>query len=305
MIVTRVVLALFSLAPFAAAEDDRTWTSTEGKTFEGSLIEATGESATVRRSDGRMFELPLHLLSEVDRKFVARSLEEDARSKGLTEGPFADLITGEWVKVPREEIGLTYQLYGSPKLTRVGGPIPLFIHLHGAAGRADDVETGKVEIAAARLATDEIYEDHPCLIVAPLCPPDVYWGDKIPELEKLVDSLVGSLPIDRNRIYLSGYSMGARGIGKMLESRPHYYAAALFADGDANSEWVETIDTALWFTFSGERDLEKAKAVAEAYTATGKVARFEGFPEHTHNQIHWTLANTEGVFEWCFSQSRK
>ncbi|NRB74083.1 MAG: hypothetical protein HRU46_06970 [Verrucomicrobiales bacterium] len=65
---------------------------------------------------------------------------------------------------------------------------------------------------------------------------------------------------------------------------------------------METATTALWLTFSGERNLDGAKAVADAHTAAGKTAHFDGFPDHTDNQIRWTLAETEGVYEWCFSQ---
>lgn len=293
------------LAAFPSLGEERTWTSTEGKTFEGSLQSATAEAATIRRSDGRTFDVPVAMLSEADRRHVETMLADLQRSKGFEEGPFADRITGEWVKVPKEESGLVYQIFGSPKLKRLEEPVPLFVHLHGAGARADDVETGKVEIAPQMLAGEELYEEHPCVILVPLCPPDVYWGDKVAELEALVDRVTAALPIDRKRIYLSGYSMGAQGIGRMLDSRPDHYAAALFADGAVKSEWVETQDAALWFTFSGERELEEAKKVAEAYTAAGKTAHFEGFPDHTHNQIHWTLAKTEGVFDWCFSQERK
>lgn len=284
--------------------ETRTWTSSEGKSFEGEMQSATETTVKVRRADGRTFDIPLDKLSEGDRMFVREHLSDLQRANGLEEGPFADRITGEWVKVPKEEFGLVFQLYGTSKLKRLKEPFPLFVHLHGAGSRADDIEVGKVEIAAQRLASEEIYDEHPCLIVVPLCPPDTFWGNHTKALENLIDSLANSLPVDRKRIYLSGYSMGARGIGSLIESRPQHYAAALFADGEAKMNWVETVDTALWFTFSGERDLEGARAVAEAYTAAGKTARFEGFADHTHNQIHWTLARTEGVYDWCFSQVR-
>lgn len=259
----------------------------------------------MRRSDGKTFEVPLTKLSEADQAHIRQHLTDQSRAEGLSDGPFADKVTGEWVKVPKGEQGLVYQIFGTSKLKRLKEPFPLFIHLHGAGARADDVETGKVEIAPERLSKDEFYDDFPCLIVVPLCPTDTSWGDHTATLEKLIDTLTNSLPIDRNRIYLSGYSMGARGIGSLIESRPEFYAAALFADGEAKAGWVDTVDTALWFTFSGERDLAGAEKVANAYTAAGKTAHFEGFPDHTHNQIHWTLAKTEGVYEWCFSQVRE
>lgn len=61
--------------------------------------------------------------------------------------------------------------------------------------------------------------------------------------------------------------------------------------------WVEPITTALWFTFTRKRNLGGAKAVANAYTAAGKTAHFGGFPDWTHNQVHWALAKTSHVYE--------
>ena len=302
-----LVISCLSVVAFSFAENatSRTWTSSAGQSFEGSLVSASEDSASVRRLDGKTFDVPVAKLSEDDQAYVRQHLADQSRADGLSEGPFADRITGEWVKIPKDEQGLVYQIYGTSKLKRLKEPFPLFIHLHGAGARADDVETGKVEIAPERLSKEEFYDDFPCLIVVPLCPPDTYWGDHTASLEKLIDNLTKSLPIDRNRIYLSGYSMGARGIGSLLESRPQHYAAALFADGESKESWVETLDTPLWLTFSGERDLAGAEKVANAYTSAGKIAHFEGFPDHTHNQIHWTLAKTEGVYEWCFSQVRE
>lgn len=300
-----LALLILLTSNLLSGAESRTWTSAEGKTFEGTLQTATEASASLRRSDGRTFDVPLDKLSSGDQEYVKQFLADRNRENGLSEGPFADKIKGEWVKVPMEEYGLQFQIYGTSKLKRLKEPFPLFVHLHGAGARGSDMEIGKVEIAAQRLASEEIYDDHPCLIVVPLCPADTSWGDHKSKLEGLIDTLTNSLPIDRNRIYLSGYSMGARGIGSLIESRPQFYAAALFADGEAKASWVETVDTALWFTFSGERDLKGAEAVANAYTSAGKTAHFEGFPDHTHNQIHWTLAKTEGVYDWCFGQVRK
>lgn len=299
------VLLTFTSSALAADSAVRTWTAADGRTLEGSFVSSTEEAVTIRRSDGRRFDLPLAGLSEKDQDWVMQHLADQLRSKGLEEGPFADRITGEWVKVPADEHGILFQIYGTAKLKRLKEPFPLFVHLHGAGARADDVEVGKVEIAAKRLAREEQYDETPCLIVVPTCPPDTGWGDHVKALEGLIDSLVSALPIDRNCIYLSGYSMGARGIGSLLKSRPKFYAAAMFADGDADQAWVEKVDTALWLWFSGERDLKKAEAVAKAYNDAGKKAHFEGYPEFTHNQIHWKLAHDEEVFPWMFEQRRE
>ena len=303
------LLALLLLLPFilsAGTADDsiRKWTSADGRTLQGTLQDLTPEKVTIRRSDGRNFTLAISALSKEDQAFLHQALADKQRMTGFEDGPYADSIRDEWVKFPKDKLGLVFQFYGSKKLRREKEPVPLFIHLHGAGARAEDVETGKVEIAAQRLIREEQYEKTPCVVLVPLCPPDVFWGQKVKELETVIDDVTNSLPIDRDRIYLSGYSMGARGIGALLESRPDHYAAAMFADGAAKPDWAKTINAALWLWFSGERDMDSAKKTAEAFQAAGKLAHYEGFPDFTHNQIHWKLAHDEEVFDWMFNRKR-
>ncbi|MDF1813935.1 MAG: hypothetical protein P1V20_17160 [Verrucomicrobiales bacterium] len=300
----RFLLSLFLVATTFANAQNRKWKSADGREIEAQLQRYSPDQVTLRRSDGKSFSIPLTSLSSVDQDYVKQLIADEDRAKGFLEGPYAQAFEGEWVKIPAEKHGLIFQLYGTKTLKRTKEPVPLFVHLHGAAGRAPDVEVGNVEIAAQRLARDEQYSETPCIILVPLCPENVSWGEQVTRLEAIIDDLVSSLPVDRDRIYLSGYSMGARGIGSMLESRPDFYAAGMFADGDTNPEWAKTINAALWLWFSGERDLAKAKATADAFTAAGKMAHFEGFPDFTHNQIHWKLAHDEEVFDWIFSRRR-
>ena len=63
-----IALALVVVANVYA----RTWTDTQGRTIEAELINATADEVTVRRTDGRTFTLPISLLSEADREFVAK-----------------------------------------------------------------------------------------------------------------------------------------------------------------------------------------------------------------------------------------
>ncbi|MDF1752595.1 MAG: hypothetical protein P1U89_07470 [Verrucomicrobiales bacterium] len=295
-----LTLSLFCLCLTHA--QNRTWESSDGRTIEAALQKWTDDQVTLKRADGRVFNLPLSALSDKDKAFVAQLIADESRKGGFSESEYAEAFDGAWVKFPKEKHNLLFQLYGTRDLRKSKSPVPLFVHLHGASSRGSDVETGKVEIAAQRLARGEQYSKAPCVILVPTCPENTSWGDHLPALEAIIDDLTAKLPIDRSRIYLSGYSMGARGIGSMIESRPDFYAAAMFADGATNPEWAKTVNTALWLWFSGERDLAKAEQTAKAFTAAGKLAHFEGFPEFTHNQIHWKLAHDEEVFDWVFQR---
>ena len=301
-----LLLCVITNASALGEVKNRTWTALDGRAITAQIVSADDLTVKIRRTDGQQFTLKIEQLSEADQQYITSYLnEKKAASRNFKEGPYAEAIKGEWIKFPKEKHGLVFQIFASKKLSREKEPVPLFIHLHGAGARADDVKTGRVEVAASTLASEKQYKETPCVIIVPLCPTDSGWGKHVTELEAIIDSLVESLPINQNRIYLSGYSMGARGVDSLLKSRPKFYAAAMFADGDANRKWVDITDTPLWLCYSSERDAKKAEEVVDAYKAAGKKAHFQSFPQATHGQIHWKLAKGKEIFPWMFKQVRK
>lgn len=289
----------------------REWTSADGRKLTARLVRITAEGVLIS-ANGKRFTLELDALSEGDREFVAslapRVEGGEERSRGFEEGKYAAAVKGEWVKYGKEDLGLLFQLFIGREVTRkkAGPAVPLIIHLHGASARADEVQAGKVEIAPEMLSQEEFYHDHPCVICVPTCPPEPEtWGKQTAKLEAIVDDLVANLPIDRNRIYLSGYSQGAQGIGKMLVSRPDFYAASIFADGGPSDSWLGRVKTPMWSYFSGERDSSKAPEHQAGFAAEGVEYRFNILPDAEHNGIHWKLAKDPKVFAWVFEQVKK
>jgi len=252
--------------------EERDWTSADGRVITAKLQQMNPDAIIVVR-DGNRVTIPLNLLSETDQEFVTSLRENEAielrRSQGFQEGKYADAVQGEWVKYEKDQLGLLYQLYIGKEVTRkkAGPLVPLFIHLHGAAGRADDVAPGKVEVAAKMLAQPERYEKFPCVICVPTCPPEPQtWSKQTAKLEAIVD--------------------------------------AIFADGGPSERWVGTVKTPLWSYFSGERDSSKASALQAQFAEHGVEYRFDVFPNVVHNSIHWTLAKDSQVFEWVFMQEK-
>ena len=296
--------------------ETHTWTSTDGRSLEAKLLEVSEEKIVVDKG-GRRVSIALNLLVKEDQDLVKTLVSQQKkeamlaegdkkRSRGFEEGPYAEFVKGEWV-VGDQEKGLVHQLYIGKEVTRKkAGPfVPLFVHLHGAGARAESVKVGNVEIAAKTIVSPAFYQDHPCVVLVPTCPPDpMFWGkDEIQErLEGLIDDLVENLPIDRERIYLSGYSMGGKGIGKLIKRRPEMYAAALFADGGPEASWVGKTKTAMWSYYSGERDSSKAAGLKQDFEDEGVEFRFNILPDAGHNGIHWKLAKDPEVWEWLVEQ---
>ena len=317
----RILLSLFFVATACLQGqigEIRSWTSSDGRLLKGKLLEADEKKIVVERN-GRPVTIRIDLLSEEDRKFVAdlvKKLSKEAalaaqdslRSEGFSTGPYAEYVKGEWLLGDPEK-GLVHQLFiGKEVKKKKAGPVvPLFVHLHGAGGRADSVKPGRVEIAAQTITARDWYEDHPCVVLVPTCPPDpMAWGKEQIQsrLEALIDDLVKNLPIDRKRIYLSGYSMGGQGIGKLIERRPEMYAAALFADGGPKESWVGKTKTAMWSYYSGERDSSNTENLKEKFKEDGVEFRTTILKNATHNQIHWKLSKDPKVWEWLVDQSQ-
>jgi formylglycine-generating enzyme required for sulfatase activity len=61
---------LFLVATLSAKEPNRTWTSADGRTIQARFIDEKKDTVRIRRTDGRVFNIPLDNLSEEDQKYV-------------------------------------------------------------------------------------------------------------------------------------------------------------------------------------------------------------------------------------------
>lgn len=105
-------LALILTVASAAAES-RTWTSSDGRTITGELLELGEESITVRRADGRVVDIDPAMLAEADREHLAelrtaneREAAEKKRAE-LLEGPLTYALSSgseDWPDERRERI---------------------------------------------------------------------------------------------------------------------------------------------------------------------------------------------------------
>ncbi len=138
--------------------------------------------------------------------------------------------------------------------TRPGRTYPLVVFLHGAGERGTNnlsqmtANQGAVTFAAPRRqATD------PSFVLAPQAPADLNWTT--PKIQaallELIDTVTGRHPVDRDRLYLTGLSMGGIGSFDILPRRPDMFASALLvaARGDVTQMPLMT-RVPVWATHS-------------------------------------------------------
>ncbi|WP_026690546.1 prolyl oligopeptidase family serine peptidase [Alteribacter aurantiacus] len=99
---------------------------------------------------------------------------------------------------------------------------PMILFLHGAGERGDDLNTIKVHGIPKII---EANREFPFIVVSPQCPLGDYWTSNVSILDSLMDSLVKELPVDKNRLYLTGMSMGGIGGWHLLMRNPDRFSA--------------------------------------------------------------------------------
>jgi predicted peptidase len=110
-----------------------------------------------------------------------------------------------------------------------GWPVLLFLHGYGECG--DDLP--KVKKHGPPKLIQQFDELNHCIVISPQCPRDSWWRTET--IKALVDEVIqGRNDIDKDRLYVTGLSMGGYGIWSFISNYPDYFAAAMPICGGGN-----------------------------------------------------------------------
>jgi predicted peptidase len=201
-------------------------------------------------------------------------------------------------------VTLQYQIYLPNEYeTKASEKWPLVLFLHGSGERGDDIEKVKIH-GPPKLAGRG--KEFPFVLVSPQCPMTMR-GWNADELDKLVDELTSSFRIDRQRLYVTGLSMGGSGTWSLIRAQPEKFAAAMPLCGRGDLEAVEKLaQTPIW-VLVGDQDREQTvqncKDMAAALNKAGGEVKLTVYPGVGHDCWTETYNNPE-VYEWLLSHRR-
>lgn len=297
---------LLFLATAQAEEPLRNWTSSDGRKIEGRFIKGTETAVTIKLKDGRQVDVPLERLADADakmaRELVGRVATEGQRQAGLKSGPYAEHLTGEWEKMTAED-GLQYHFFAGTKL-KADMQYPLCIYLHGSSNTGSGLE--KREPGANGFAEEAIYGKNPSIVIAPEAPAGAKSFKEISaRIYALIEHLTAHLPVDRDRIYVTGYSMGSMGSWALIAGRPEMFAAAGPIGGPLGPTKVgELPKIPIWLHF-GELDRgDEFRSLAKQLQETHPAFKSTEYPGADHVGFHSKVARDPAFYEWMFAQKR-
>ncbi|MGQ1787251.1 prolyl oligopeptidase family serine peptidase [Saccharicrinis sp. GN24d3] len=219
---------------------------------------------------------------------------------------------------------LNYRLF-VPE-TDEGDLYPLILILHQYGNNGSDNKK-QVDGLVYEWASSQNQKNFPCYILAPQCPIGLEWADKGPmsmpyrhytqdkqeeteEMKMIVEVILNAIHtynIDKNKIYVVGFSMGATGCWDILTRHPDLFAASVIASGVSDLTKADQLKEIPIWVFSGEHDnIAPAKLninmVANINKNGGK-AKLTLLKGEGHN-IGAIAYQYPDVKEWLFMQSK-
>ena len=209
-----------------------------------------------------------------------------------------------------------------PPYVKTSQPVPLLIYLHGSGGGFAPLERIGGQ-ARALLSGIDKFGKGPCYVVVPQCFQKTKSGSKSTwepqDLNSLLDDLLKKLPIDSNRVYLTGNSMGGYGCWAWGGHSPERLAAVAPVVGGIGpggpkdvspdvKEWAKNLAKVPVYAFAGGKDRvvpaeRSERMISQILKAAGKDAKIKIYPEAGHNARQLVYASKE-FYDWMFSHSR-
>ena len=172
-----------------------------------------------------------------------------------------DLLCKQFKKGKYSEKDDMYLLYRYfvPKDAVSSDPdtFPLAVYLHGAdAFGSDNISQLSIHDIGTMFSTEGWQREHPCYILAPQCDKMHHWSrpSMLQLLQDTVLNFVAEHPeIDKDRIYVYGYSAGGLGTLNLIKRYPGFYAAAVPICGATGGERLEMLlSTPVWLVHAAD-----------------------------------------------------
>ena len=185
--------------------------------------------------------------------------------------------------------------------------LPVVLFLHGSGERGEDgVKSAQVGLGPAIHNNPESF---PAIAIFPQA--KTTWAADSPDARAALvtlDEVVETLNADKNRIVITGLSMGGAGAWSIAAANPGRFAAVAPICGRGKIESAKDLAKLPVWAFCGDADnaatVLNTRAMVEALTSEGGMARLTEYRAVGHNS--WDRAyNNPGLVNWMLSQVKK
>lgn len=190
-------------------------------------------------------------------------------------------------------------------------PLPLIVYLHGGSGKGSDLSLITGTAGFPQYLQQGQLGDVQAYVLCPQCPADQSgWRALSKQVFTLMDQISATYPVNKDKIILTGHSMGGTGTWALAALAPERFSCIIPMSGstkvsDRNKEALSTLS--VW-AFAGEKD-----KVVDPASSTNLIALLQEvnpnakltlFPDAEHRDVPglaW-LDSSLGLMNWALAQ---
>jgi predicted peptidase len=182
---------------------------------------------------------------------------------------------------------------------------PLIVFLHGSGERGSDVNLVAKHGPPKLLAKETDLKVKQFVVVSPQCPSNTSW--KPFELNALLDDVMAKYHVDKDRVYLTGLSMGGFGTWEWATTNSNRFAAIAPICGGGNPSMAGRLRNMPIWVFHGDADptvpVQRSIEMVEALKKVDADVKFTHYPGVGHDS--WTQSyNNPELYDWFLSHKK-
>lgn len=200
------------------------------------------------------------------------------------------------------DFGMNYIVYHPENYEN----LPLLIYLHGAGERANNIEHLHRH-GVPKLISEG--REYPAVVLCPQCPGEFVWCNVVRDVKRLIDKVVKDYNIQKDRICITGSSMGGFGTWSMGITYSNFFSAIGPVAGGGMAWRSSNLKTTPVYAIHGKKDALVLPFLSEhlvkATNEYGGNAKLLLLDDYAHNDgIDEAYRNTD-LIEWLLAQRRR
>ena len=200
-----------------------------------------------------------------------------------------------------------YILYIPEKMTEKSiEEMPLLVYLHGAGERGTNLE--HVERHGIPYLIHAENAEIPAIVLCPQCPAQFVWNNIVTEVKALIEKTVREWSIKKDRICITGSSMGGYGTWEMGMTYPDYFSAIAPVCGGGMQWRSQKLLTTPVKAYHGTRDdvveLINSRLMIKNLTDSSAGAELVEMDGFGHNDGIYEAYKNRDLIKWILSKRR-
>lgn len=215
-------------------------------------------------------------------------------------------LIGQHIREYRDDTATRQYLFYLPgEYGKTDCKWPMIVYLHGASSRGTNL--GRVRKCGIPWLADH-EKDFPFIAVSPQCPKGKRWVDiDTGWIMNIIDEISTEYAVDRDRIYITGVSMGGHGAWYLAHKYPDRFAAVAPLCGRVDTTWAESLKDMPAWVFHGSRDrvcpIRYSNDIVDTLRSIGANVKYTVYPKAGHDIVTRTYGNQE-LYDWFLQHHR-